>query len=85
MVAGPTAEEVSNSLLRQGISVDIINREGKRSPAEAGALMLKETEKIGANLLVKGGYTQSRLRQMIFGGATNHILNEAKVPVLMAH
>jgi len=85
MVAGPTAEEVANSLLRQGISVDIINREGKRSPAEAGALMLKETEKIGADLLVKGGYTQSRLRQMIFGGATNHILNEAKVPVLMAH
>ncbi|MBC94173.1 MAG: universal stress protein UspA [Rhodospirillaceae bacterium] len=85
MVPGPTAVEVANSLTRQDITVDIINREGKRSPSDAGALMLNETENIGANLLIKGGYTQSRLRQMIFGGATNHILNEAKMPVLMAH
>jgi nucleotide-binding universal stress UspA family protein len=35
--------------------------------------------------LVKGAYTQSRLRQMIFGGATNHILTHANLPVLMAH
>ena len=85
MVPGPTAVEVANSLTRQDITVDIINREGKRSPSDAGALKLNETENIGANLLIKGGYTQSRLRQMIFGGATNHILNEAKMPVLMAH
>ena len=85
MVPGPTAVEVANSLTRQDITVDIINREGKRSPSDAGALMLNETENIGADLLIKGGYTQSRLRQMIFGGATNHILNEAKMPVLMAH
>ncbi len=34
---------------------------------------------------VKGAYTTSRLRQMIFGGATSHILWNAEVPVLMAH
>jgi nucleotide-binding universal stress UspA family protein len=37
------------------------------------------------DLLVKGAYTQSRLRQMIFGGATSHILTYAELPVLMAH
>jgi nucleotide-binding universal stress UspA family protein len=36
-------------------------------------------------LLVKGAYTQSRLRQMIFGGATRHILAHATLPVLMAN
>jgi nucleotide-binding universal stress UspA family protein len=35
--------------------------------------------------MIKGAYTQSRLRQMIFGGATRHIIMEAKIPVLMAH
>jgi nucleotide-binding universal stress UspA family protein len=30
-------------------------------------------------------YTQSRLRQMIFGGMTRHILASAQLPVLMAH
>jgi nucleotide-binding universal stress UspA family protein len=34
---------------------------------------------------VKGAYTQSRLRQMMFGGATRHILANANLPILMAH
>ena len=38
----------------------------------------------GADLLIKGAYTQSRIRQMIFGGATRHIIMEANLPVLMA-
>jgi len=40
---------------------------------------------VGGDLLIKGGYTQSRLRQMIFGGATSQILAHAEIPVLMAH
>jgi len=40
---------------------------------------------VGSDLLIKGGYTQSRLRQMIFGGATSQILAEANLPVFMAH
>ena len=39
----------------------------------------------GCDLLVKGAFTQSRLRQMIFGGATSHIMQHAELPVLMAH
>jgi nucleotide-binding universal stress UspA family protein len=35
--------------------------------------------------MVKGAYTQSRLRQMIFGGATRHIIMEATMPVILAH
>ena len=37
------------------------------------------------DLLIKGAYTQSWLRQLIFGGATRHILANATLPVLMAH
>jgi nucleotide-binding universal stress UspA family protein len=40
---------------------------------------------MGCDLLLKGAYTQSRLRQMVFGGATSHILANAPLPVLMAH
>jgi nucleotide-binding universal stress UspA family protein len=31
------------------------------------------------------GFTRHRLRQMIFGGATSHIMEHADLPVLMAH
>jgi nucleotide-binding universal stress UspA family protein len=45
---------------------------------------LKEAMEAGADLLLKGAYTQSRIRQMIFGGGTRHIIMESKIPVLMA-
>jgi len=39
----------------------------------------------GCDLLIKGAFTRNRLRQMIFGGATSHIMEHAELPVLMAH
>ena len=51
----------------------------------AGEVFLEEATAIGADLMIKGAYTQSRLRQMIFGGATRHIIMEAEIPVVLAH
>jgi nucleotide-binding universal stress UspA family protein len=50
-----------------------------------GEAILAAAQSIGCDLLIKGAYTQSRLRQLIFGGATSHILAHANLPVLMAH
>ena len=50
-----------------------------------GETILEQTRQLGGDLLIKGAYTQSRLRQMILGGATSHILAMANVPVFMAH
>jgi nucleotide-binding universal stress UspA family protein len=51
----------------------------------AGQVILAKAEELGCDLIIKGAYTQSRLRQMIFGGTTRHVLAHAKLPVLMAH
>ena len=32
-----------------------------------------------------GGYAHSRLRELVFGGATRDLLRSATVPLLMAH
>jgi nucleotide-binding universal stress UspA family protein len=50
-----------------------------------GERLLQEAAEVGGDLLVKGAYTQSRIRQIIFGGATKHVLAHAKLPVFMAH
>ena len=55
---------------------------GQATPARRSCARRKAE---GCDLLVKGAFTQSRLRQMIFGGATSHILAHAELPVLMAH
>src|SRR5271156_3215595 len=83
-VAGPSGEQMARSLKMNGIAAEPITMKpaGKKS---AGETILTKAEELGCDLIVKGAYTQSRLRQMIFGGTTRHILANAKLPVLMAH
>lgn len=50
-----------------------------------GAALLREAHAAGADLLVMGGYSHSRLYEFILGGATRHVLSHADLPVLMAH
>ena len=50
--------------------------------AKAGEIMLGEAEREGADLLVMGAYGHTRLRELIFGGATRHVLRDAALPVL---
>jgi len=82
-VAGPSGVEMARSLQANGIAAEPITvTPGKIS---AGETILTKADELGCDLVVKGAYTQSRLRQMIFGGTTRHILAKAKLPVLMAH
>jgi nucleotide-binding universal stress UspA family protein len=82
-VAGPTGEQMADNLLRHGVRAEsVIVAPGQRRPGE---VLLAQAEALGCDLVVKGAYTQSRLRQMIFGGTTQHILSQATVPVLLAH
>jgi nucleotide-binding universal stress UspA family protein len=80
---GPSAEDMAASLQRRGIAA--IARHVMPRNRSAGETFLAEAKAIDADLLVKGAYTQSRLRQMIFGGATRHIIMEAEIPVILAH
>jgi nucleotide-binding universal stress UspA family protein len=58
---------------------------GPRSMRGPGLDILDQAEAQGVDLLVKGAYTQSRMRQMIFGGATSDIIADATMPVVFAH
>lgn len=50
-----------------------------------GARILAACENAGADLLIIGAYTHSRLRELIMGGVTRHVLAHAGIPLLMAH
>ena len=79
---GPTGEELARNLEAHGLRVSLRTAFGRQKPQ--GESFLKEAMAEGADLLLKGAYTQSRIRQMIFGGATRHIIMESKIPVIMA-
>jgi nucleotide-binding universal stress UspA family protein len=82
-VPGPSGQQLCRYLELHGVPVEplTVGLEG-RSTGEA---VLFHAKALGCDLLVKGAYTQSRLRQMIFGGTTRHVLGHAVIPVLMAH
>jgi nucleotide-binding universal stress UspA family protein len=79
---GPEGDELARSLENYGVAVSLRTAAGRQKAQ--GESFMREAAAAGADLLLKGAYTQSRIRQMIFGGATRHIIMEANLPVLMA-
>lgn len=80
--SGPSAEDVQDYIAQHGVSAEIqrfhaVNR-------AVGAGLLDAAKSFGADLLTMGAYsTASRLRQLILGGVTRHVLQYAEICVLM--
>jgi len=74
---------IAAHLARRGVNVEVRNADGAGRPI--ARVLLEETQALGGDLLVMGAYARSRLRELVFGGATRDVLAAADVPVLMAH
>lgn len=80
---GPSDAQLAKSLRRHGIPARVVEvPESTKTPARA---LLVAAADLGADLMIKGGYTQSRLRQLIFGSVTSDMLAQADLPIFMAH
>ena len=82
-VPGPTVEQVCRYLQFNDVPARplTVSLDGRLT----GEAILAHANALGCDLLIKGAYTQSRLRQLIFGGTTRYILSHTQIPVLMAH
>ena len=82
-VPGPTAQQLCRYLQLSGVPARslTVSLDGRLT----GEAVLAHANALGCDLLIKGAYTQSRLRQLVFGGTTRYILNNATLPVFMAH
>ncbi len=47
--------------------------------------ILKACSKVGAELLVVGGFSHTRAREMLFGGVTRYLLANSKIVTVMVH
>ena len=50
-----------------------------------GEKLLEAADRQGASFMVLGAYAHSRLRELVLGGVTRHVLQHASLPLLMAH
>lgn len=78
---GPDVEALAAYLALHGINVDAARFD--RGDAAIGPALLAAARDHGADMLIMGAYSSSRLRQLILGGTTRHVLEHADLPVLM--
>jgi nucleotide-binding universal stress UspA family protein len=74
---------IAASLARHGIKATV--RTSVAVDIGIGDEILSRVADAGADLLVMGAYGHSRMREMIFGGATHHLMRHMTVPTLFSH
>ena len=80
--AGASLEAAAAMLRRHGVAVH--SHRVDEPDGNAGEVLLAQCSAEGADLLVMGAYGHARLRELVFGGATRHVLREATLPVLFS-
>jgi len=69
-------------LARHGVAAEI--HPTPYATGEAGAAILDLAKRQDCDMIVMGAYGQARWREILFGGATRHVLMQSPVPVLVS-
>ena len=75
-------------LSRHGIHADLSVQDppgSGRDPEVASATLVAHAKGMRAAYIVMGGYSHSRIREVVFGGVTRSLLKECAVPLVIAH
>jgi nucleotide-binding universal stress UspA family protein len=76
-------DDLVNYLACHDIEAEVAQIDDSARPI--GHALLEKSKEVGADMMVMGAYTHSRLRHMMIGGPTSVVLQNAEIPVLMAH
>jgi nucleotide-binding universal stress UspA family protein len=74
--------DLATHLARHGVKVTAMPVSAPDQ--SAGDIIIQKAAELQADLIVMGAYGHSRLRELVFGGATRSLLQAPPVPVLMA-
>jgi nucleotide-binding universal stress UspA family protein len=75
--------DISLHLARHGVKVTAARTVARET--STSDVILADIADNGIDLLVMGAYGHSRLRELVLGGVTRHLLDHMTVPVLMSH
>jgi nucleotide-binding universal stress UspA family protein len=76
-------EDLATTLSRHGVVAR--TAAGNTTTRSEGEALLDVVADHDSDLLVMGCYGRSRLREMVLGGVTRHILSHLSIPVLVSH
>ncbi len=78
---GPGAAALVDYLALHNVSAEVATF--RPVDKEVGAGLLAAAREFGADFIAMGAYSHSRLRQLILGGVTRHVLENSTLPILM--
>lgn len=78
------ASDLTDFLAWHGVSATVGETPADANKASAEHF-LNAAHEAKATLIVMGAYSHGRLRQLVLGGVTSHMIDAADLPVLMAH
>lgn len=81
--AGTPGQDIALHLARHGVKVEASHY--VTDQISVGDLLLSRAADFGSDMIVMGGYGHSRMREVVLGGTTRHLLQHMTVPVLMSH
>ena len=80
---GHSVTHMLEYLARHNLSAHLMPISKDEGSIPVRILRLADKEKAG--FIIMGAYTHSRLRQLILGGVTSHMVEKADIPILMMH
>jgi nucleotide-binding universal stress UspA family protein len=75
--------DIALHLARHGVKAE--TEVSHSDEISVGDMVLSRSFDLGADLLVMGAYGHARLREVLLGGVTRHILAHMTCPVMMSH
>ncbi len=82
-IEAEVSNDIATFLTRHRINVEV--NVLPHSAAKISDILRTHANELGANLIVMGGYGHSPMREFLFGGPTRNMLQDCRVPILMAH
>ena len=80
---GPSGEDVANMLKTHGVMAKAITMQSDQKMI--GNTILDFANSINSDLIIKGAYTQSRLREIMFGCVTKHLMLHSDIPIFLVN
>jgi len=81
-VHGANAEDLLTYFSDRGIEAKIERFTAKR---KIGVELLERSKAAGADLMIMGAYGDSHEHESVFGGNTQHIVDNADIPIILVH
>ena len=77
------AKDIATHLNRHGIETEVHAVE--EHLLDTGSVLLNQAFALESQLIIMGAYGHSRIRELMLGGATRHVLENVQLPVLFSH